>query len=70
MDNIWNYADPYEYMSRVMKSAMPPLIITVAITGGGPGKELNPNIPETPEEQASMSFSLSYIPPFYFIQDL
>lgn len=49
---IWNFADPYEYIERVQRNAMPPLIITVAITGGGTGKELNPNTPETPEEQA------------------
>jgi len=43
-------------MSRVARSAMPPLIISVAITGGGAGKELNPNLPETPEEQARQTF--------------
>ena len=48
---IWNYADPYEYVRRVEREEMPPLIITVAVTGGGPGKELNPNLPETIEEQ-------------------
>jgi 3-keto-5-aminohexanoate cleavage enzyme len=30
---------------------MEKLIITVAITGGGQGKESNPNLPEQPEEQ-------------------
>ena len=30
---------------------MEKLIITVAITGGGHGKEANPNLPEQPEEQ-------------------
>jgi 3-keto-5-aminohexanoate cleavage enzyme len=52
MPAVWNYSDPYEYIERVQRNAMPPLIITVAITGGGTGKELNPNTPETPEEQA------------------
>jgi 3-keto-5-aminohexanoate cleavage enzyme len=52
MSYIWNYGDPYEYMSRVEKAEMPPLIITVATTGSTSGKEVNPNIPETPEEQA------------------
>lgn len=35
---------------------MPPLIITVAVTGGGVGKEENPNLPETPEEQAQQTY--------------
>ncbi|MEM3004015.1 MAG: 3-keto-5-aminohexanoate cleavage protein, partial [Candidatus Bathyarchaeia archaeon] len=35
---------------------MPPLIITCAITGGWQGKEANPNLPETPEEQAKSTF--------------
>jgi 3-keto-5-aminohexanoate cleavage enzyme len=52
MSHIWNYADLYEYVRRVETASMPPLIITVAITGGGAGKEKNPNLPETPEEQA------------------
>ena len=47
----WNYTDPYEYIKRIQTSEMPPLIITVAVTGGGAGKEVNPNLPETPEEQ-------------------
>jgi 3-keto-5-aminohexanoate cleavage enzyme len=49
---IWNYSDPYEYIKRIQNNEMPPLIITVAITGGAVGKEVNPNLPETPEEQA------------------
>jgi len=56
MSYIWNYSDPYEYMSRVARSTMPPLIISVSITGGGAGKEMNPNIPETPEEQAQQTY--------------
>ena len=39
---VWNYADPYEYINRVEKGTMPPLIITVAITGALGGKEDNP----------------------------
>jgi 3-keto-5-aminohexanoate cleavage enzyme len=35
---------------------LPPLIITVAITGGLHGKELNPNLPETAEEQAEQTY--------------
>ena len=55
MSYIWNYSDPYEYMRRVAKSEMPPLIITVAITGIA-GKENNQNVPETPDEQAQEAY--------------
>jgi len=48
----WDYSNPYEYAKRIQGSQMQPLIITVAITGGGPGKELNPNVPEFADEQA------------------
>jgi 3-keto-5-aminohexanoate cleavage enzyme len=51
-DYIWDYRNPYEWMARVKKSSFPPMIIQVAITGGFHGKEGNPNLPETPEEQA------------------
>ena len=56
MSYIWNYSDPYEYIERIEKEKMPPLIITVAITGGGAGKERNPNLPETFEEQATSTY--------------
>lgn len=49
---IANYHDPYEFLERLRKNTMPPLIITVAVTGGVAGKESNMNLPETPEEQA------------------
>lgn len=58
MPYIWNYSDSYEYVRRVEAGEMPPLIITVAITGGGAGKERNPNIPETPEEQAQVAYKV------------
>ena len=50
----WSYANPREYLHHARHGAesLPPLIITVAITGGVQGKELNPALPETPEEQA------------------
>ena len=38
--------------ARHGSESLPPLIITVAITGGVQGKEVNPALPETPEEQA------------------
>ena len=37
-------------------SKLPPLIVSVAITGGNHGKEANPNLPETAEEQAQSTF--------------
>jgi 3-keto-5-aminohexanoate cleavage enzyme len=48
---IWDYRDPYEWMNRVKTSSMPPMMVCCAITGGVHGKEVNPNLPETPEEQ-------------------
>jgi 3-keto-5-aminohexanoate cleavage enzyme len=48
----WDYGSPREYLRIHEKFEMPPLIITCAITGGWQGKEANPNVPETPEEQA------------------
>ncbi|MHB8780232.1 MAG: beta-keto acid cleavage family enzyme [Candidatus Geothermincolia bacterium] len=48
---IWDWRNGYEWMQRVRKG-LPPLIISVAITGGVEGKEANADLPETPEEQA------------------
>jgi len=56
MHHIWDYSDTYEYTRRVQSSSIPPLIITVAITGGGPGKEINPNLPETSDEQVIATY--------------
>lgn len=55
-DYIWDYRNPYEWMERVKKNSFPPMIIQVALTGGFQGKESNPNIPETAEEQADQVF--------------
>jgi 3-keto-5-aminohexanoate cleavage enzyme len=52
----WNFNDMREWIERVRKGDVPPLIITVAITGGLQGKELNPNLPESPEEQAQQTY--------------
>jgi len=52
----WDYTDSWEYVRRVARSEMPPLIITCAITGGVHGKEANVNLPETPEEQADQTY--------------
>jgi len=51
MEPTWDYKDIYQY-DRRLRDGMPPLIISVAITGGAAGKEVNPNLPETPDEQA------------------
>jgi 3-keto-5-aminohexanoate cleavage enzyme len=50
----WAYANSRAYLERARygPESLPPLIITVAITGGVQGKEVNPALPETPEEQA------------------
>jgi len=56
-DYMWDYGNPYKWMEkiRVGLSGLPPLIVTCAITGGVHGKELNENLPETPEEQAKQT---------------
>ncbi len=53
-DFIWDWRNPYEWMTRATKG-LPPLIISVAITGGVQGKEAHENLPETPEEQAEQT---------------
>jgi 3-keto-5-aminohexanoate cleavage enzyme len=57
-DAVWSYSDPREYVRRVARGLeeLPPLIITVAITGGVHGKESNENLPETLEEQAHATY--------------
>ena len=54
----WAYADPREYLEHVRygPESLPPLIVTVAITGGVQGKEVNPALPETPAEQAQATY--------------
>jgi 3-keto-5-aminohexanoate cleavage enzyme len=53
---MWDYRDPYEWMRRTRKSQLGPLIVTCAVTGGVHGKEANPALPETPEEQAVQTY--------------
>ena len=48
---VWDYRNPYEYLSRAGKTDFPPLMITCAITGEFFGKEYNENFPETIDEQ-------------------
>ena len=52
---IWDYRDPNQYLEK-LRTDMPPLVITVAITGGIAGKEENLALPETPEEQADSAY--------------
>ena len=54
----WAYADPREYLERARygPESLPPLIVTVAITGGVQGKEVNPALPETTVEQAQATY--------------
>ena len=51
LEAVWDYCNPYEWMERTARSKMPPLMIQAAITGGIHGKETNPNLPESIEEQ-------------------
>jgi len=53
---VWDYTNQQEWLKRVARADLPPLIISVAITGGFTGKELNPNHPVTPEEQAAQTY--------------
>jgi len=52
----WNYNNIQEYLELIRRGDMPPLIISVALTGGVHGKEVNPNLPETPDEQAQQTY--------------
>jgi len=54
-DAIWDSRDQHEWITRVAKGTLPPLIITVAPTGGVQGKEINPNHPESWEEVAEQT---------------
>lgn len=56
-DYVWDYKDVVEFEERIKNGTMPPLIVSVAITGGIIGKEANPNLPELPEEQAEEAYS-------------
>ena len=54
-DIIWRFYNDRDWMERATRG-FPPLIITVAITGGAHGMEGNPNLPETPESQAEETY--------------
>ena len=56
---IGDYRELMTYSDQVKKyglTKMSPLIITVSITGGQHGKEANPNLPESPEDQAQSTY--------------
>lgn len=53
-DTSWNFTDNREWRDHFRN--WPPVIITCAITGGVHGKAANPNLPETPEEQADSTY--------------
>lgn len=57
MHAVWDYRNPTEWLERVRSSSLPPMIICCAITGGIAGKEVNPNLPETPQEQADQAYA-------------
>jgi 3-keto-5-aminohexanoate cleavage enzyme len=51
---MWDYRNPYIWLEKI-RTGMPPLIVSCAITGGVQGKEYNENLPETAEEQAEQT---------------
>lgn len=53
-----NFKETYDYSNKMWRSGLasfPPLIVTCAITGGNAGKEVNPNLPESLEEQVEQT---------------
>lgn len=55
-ESYWDYRDTRLYLKKAARADWPPLIVTVAITGGVQGKEVSPYLPETPEEQAQSTY--------------
>ena len=53
-DFSWNFTDDREWRDHFR--SWPPVIISCAITGGLQGKGANPNLPESPEEQADSTY--------------
>jgi 3-keto-5-aminohexanoate cleavage enzyme len=54
-----DYKDTNDYCPKVWRSGLynlPPAIVGCAITGGNNGKESNPNLPETIEEQVESTY--------------
>lgn len=56
---LGDYRETMEYVRKIERNGLtkfPPLIITCAIAGGMHGKEVNPNLPEEPMEQAQQCY--------------
>lgn len=53
-DVSWKFTDHREWEDHLMK--WPPVIISCAITGGLHTKRANPNLPQSPEEQADAAY--------------
>lgn len=54
-----NFKETYDYSAKLWRSGLasfPPLIVTCAITGGNAGKEINPDLPESLEEQVEQTY--------------
>jgi 3-keto-5-aminohexanoate cleavage enzyme len=54
-----DYRETNVYTAKLWRSGLssfPPLIVTCAITGGNAGKEVNPNLPESLEEQVKQTY--------------
>jgi 3-keto-5-aminohexanoate cleavage enzyme len=52
---VFEYGDSQEYMERVRRSSLAPLVITCALNGGVQGKEMNEALPETPADIAEQA---------------
>jgi 3-keto-5-aminohexanoate cleavage enzyme len=53
-DISWDFSDHRQWREHVTR--WPPVIISCAITGGIHGKEANPQLPTSPEEQADSTY--------------
>lgn len=59
IQTIDEYRNMSKYLSKLSRYGLAkftPLIVTCAITGGNQGKEANPNLPETLEEQVQQTY--------------
>ena len=56
VSGVWDPTSQEEWLKLAARENLPPLIISVAITGGVQGKEINPNHPESAEEQAQQTY--------------
>ena len=56
IESLQSSVDLWETFHKYGLTKMPPAIISVAITGGNQGKESNPNLPETLDEQVEQTY--------------